>query len=256
MKQAVRIALLGDFDPQSHTHWATEAALFHAASWLGFDAEPRWFPTEILESPDAQDRLAHFDGVWAVPGSPYRSFNGMLRGIEFARRRDLPYLGTCGGFQYALIEFSRNVLGLRDADTAENNSNSANIVITPVACPLPARKPGGPKMQGGDTVLPVKGTLVHELCRSDAVQAEFFCNFETNPEYVPRWEAAGLRVAARGPRDEMRAFDLPGQRFFLATLFQPQLSSRPEQPHPIVLGYLRSCAEFRASKKAALARSV
>ena len=109
MRQAVRIALLGDFDPEARSHWATEAALFHAASWLGFDAEPRWFPTEILESPDAQDRLAHFDGVWAVPGSPYRSFNGMLRGIEFARRRDLPYLGTCAGFQYALIEFSRNV---------------------------------------------------------------------------------------------------------------------------------------------------
>jgi CTP synthase (UTP-ammonia lyase) len=256
MKQSVRIALLGDFDPEARSHWATEAALFHAASWLGFDAEPRWFPTEILEGHDAQDRLAHFDGVWAVPGSPYRSFNGMLRGIEFARRRDLPYLGTCGGFQYALIEFSRNVLGLSDADTAENNSNSTNIVITPVACPLPERKPGGPKMDGDAAVRPIKGTLVHELCRTDALQRHYFCNFETNPEYVPRWEAAGLRVAARGPQNEMRAFDLPGQRFFLATLFQPQLSSRPEQPDPIVLGYLRACAEFRASKKAALARSV
>jgi CTP synthase (UTP-ammonia lyase) len=256
MKQSVRIALLGDFDPEERSHWATEAALFHAASWLGFDAEPRWFPTEILESHDAQDRLAHFDGVWGVPGSPYRSFSGMLRGIEFARRRDLPYLGTCGGFQYALIEFTRNVLGLGDADTAENNSNSTNIVITPVACALPERKPGGPKMHGGDAVHPVKGTLVHELCRSDGIQGQYFCNFETNPEYVARWEAAGLRVAARGPRNEMRAFDLPSQNFFLATLFQPQLSSRPEQPHPIVLGYLRACAEFRASKKAALARSV
>ena len=71
-----------------------------------------------------------------------------------------------------------------------------------------------------------------------------------------RWEEAGLRVAARGPRNEMRAFDLPGKRFFLATLFQPQLSSTGEQPHPLVLGYLRACAEFRATKKAAMARSV
>ena len=82
-------------------------------------------------------------------------------------------------------------------------------------------------MHGGDAVHPVKGTLVHELCRSDSIQGQYFCNFETNPEYVARWEAAGLRVAARGPRNEMRAFDLPGQNFFLATLFQPQLSSRP-----------------------------
>ena len=111
-------------------------------------------------------------------------------------------------------------------------------------------------MHGEDALRPIKGTLVHELCRSDSLQGQYFCNFETNPEYVPRWEAAGLRVAARGPLNEMRAFDLPGQHFFLATLFQPQLSSRPEQPDPIVLGYLRACAEFRASKKAALARSV
>jgi CTP synthase (UTP-ammonia lyase) len=264
MRQALRIALLGDFDPQKHSHWATEAALFHAASWLSFDVEPRWFPTEALESRDAQDFLAHFDGLWGAPGSPFRSATGMLHGIEFARRRDLPYLGTCAGFQYALIEFTRNVLGLGDADTAENNSDSKNIVITPVACPLPQLMPAagkalgkeGPKMHGEDAVHAVKGTLVHELCRSDALQGQYFCNFETNPEYVSRWEAAGLRVAARGPHNEMRAFDLPDKRFFLATLFQPQLSSRGEQPHPLVLGYLRACAEFRASKKAALARSV
>jgi CTP synthase (UTP-ammonia lyase) len=222
MRQSLRIALLGDFDPQKHSHWATEAALFHAASWLGFDVEPRWFSTEALESRDAQDFLAHFDGLWGAPGSPFRSASGMLRGIEFARQRDLPYLGTCAGFQYALIEFTRNVLGLRDADTAENNSDSRNIVVTPVACPLPQRTADGsqtnnPKMHGEDAVRPVKGTLVHELCRSDALRGQYFCNFETNPEYVPRWEAAGLRVAARGPH-EMRAFDLPDRRFFLATL--------------------------------------
>jgi CTP synthase (UTP-ammonia lyase) len=256
MRQGVRIAVLGDFNPQSHTHWATEAALFHAACWLDFDVEPRWFPTLALESPDAKEHLAHFDGIWGAPGSPFRSATGMLRGIELARRRDLPYLGTCAGFQYALIEFTRNVLGLGDADTAENHCDSQNIVITPVACPLPQRGPDGPKMHGEDAVHAVRGTLVHELCRSDALQGQFFCNFETNPEYVARWEAAGLRVAARGPRNEMRAFDLPDKRFFLATLFQPQLSSRGEQPHPIVLGYLRACAEFRASKKAAVARSV
>jgi CTP synthase (UTP-ammonia lyase) len=255
VRQAVRIAVLGDFDPHKHSHWATEAALFHAASWLGFDVEPRWFPSDALDSPDAQDRLAHFDGVWGAPGSPFRSFTGMLRGIEFARRRDLPYLGTCAGFQYALIEFTRNVLGLGDADTAENNSSSRNLVITPIACVRP-QNAGGPSLHGEDAVHPVRETLVHDLCRSDALQSQFFCNFETNPEYVSRWEAAGLRVAARGPRGELRAFDLPDRRFFLATLFQPQLSSRGEQPHPIVLGYLRSCAEFRASKKAALARSV
>jgi len=256
MDQSLRIGILGDFSREKHSHWATEAALFHAASWLDFAIEPRWIPTGSLERLEGQDRLANFDGLWAAPGSPYASSAGMLRGIEFARRRDWPFLGTCGGFQYALIEFTRNVLGLKDADTAENNPASKNVVITPVSCDLPGRVPGGPKMSGEDIVGLTAGSLLADLCRSRELRGEYFCNFETNPEYVPRWEAAGLRVAARGPQNEMRGFDLPAHRFFLATLFQPQLSSTTDQPHPIVLGFLRAGAEFRAGRRAAMARGV
>ena len=83
-----------------------------------------------------------------APGSPYKSFDGMLKGIEFARRRDWPFLGTCGGFQYAFIEFARNVLNIKDADSAENNSGSKNIIIYPVACAVPDRKGDAPKLSG------------------------------------------------------------------------------------------------------------
>lgn len=255
MADPLRIGVVGDFNPGFHSHWATEAALFHAAARLGLAVMPRWVPTDSLDGPDTEKRLESFDGLWGSPGSPYASLSGMLRGIEFARRRDFPFLGTCGGFQYALIEFTRNVLGLRDADTAENNSGSRIVVISPVACALPGRLSGGPKMSGGDTVRPVAGTLVDQLCQSKELQGEYFCNFETNSDFVPRWEAAGLRVAARGPQGEMRAFDLPVKKFFLATLFQPQLSSSGEQPHKIVEGYLRACAEFSASKGRASARA-
>jgi len=245
MTTHLQIGIVGNFNRAFHSHWATDAALFHAASRLGFTVEPRWVPTESLDGADIEGRLEGFDGLWGSTGSPYASFTGMLRGIEFARRRDFPYLGTCGGFQYALIEFTRNVLGLSDADTAENNSGSQNIVITPIACALPGTLPGRPKMSSDDAVYPVAGTLIDQLCRTRELGGEYFCNFETNHEFVPRWEAAGLRIAARGSHGEMRAFDLPGKRFFLATLFQPQVSSSAQQPHPIVEGYLRACAGCR-----------
>ena len=243
----MKIGIIGDFNRESRSHWATDAALYHAASRLGLAVEPRWVPTKSLHGPAMESCLEGFDGLWGAPGSPYASFAGMLAGIEFARRHDVPYLGTCGGFQYALIEFTRNVLGLADADTAENCSGSKNIVITPVACALPGVVPGRPKMSGVDAVYPVAGTLVEQLCGAGELRGEYFCNFETNTAFVPRWEAAGLRIAARGPHEEMRAFDLPGKQFFLATLFQPQLSSSAEQPHPIIEGYLRACAGRHAS---------
>ena len=95
--------------------------------------EWQWIPTPSILEPGAEKKLESFDGLWASAGSPYQSMDGMLNGIEFARRREWPFLGTCGGFQYALIECARNVLGIKDADTAENNSGSKNIVIYPVA---------------------------------------------------------------------------------------------------------------------------
>jgi CTP synthase (UTP-ammonia lyase) len=237
----MRIALLGDFDRDTRSHWATEAALYHAGARLGLTVEPRWIPTPALAAAgEVADVLAGFAGVWGAPGGPFDSPIGMVNGIAHARRMQMPYLGTCAGFQYALIELSRNVLGLADADTAENGSASANVVITPVACPLPGRRPGGPAMSGGDRVRVVAETRLAALYSAGDPSEEYFCNYEVNAAFIPRWEAAaGLRVAARGSGAEMRAFELADHPFYVATLFQPQLSSRSDRPHPLVEGFLR-----------------
>jgi CTP synthase (UTP-ammonia lyase) len=190
----------------------------------------------------AERCLAGCDGIWGSPGSPYVSGDGMLAGIRFARERGLPYLGTCGGFQYALIEVTRHVLRLADADTAESGSGSRNIVITPVQRVKPVVRAGAPLLSGTDTVLPVAGTLLAQLCSGEPLRAEYHCSFETNADYLSRWQAAGLCVTGLGEGGELRAFSLPSSRFFLATLFQPQLSSRARAPHPIVNGFLRACA--------------
>ena len=86
---------------------ATADSIQHAAHKINLKVESEWLPTPSLTAPGAEKVLEKFDGLWASPGSPYKSFDGMLAGIEFARRRDWPFLGTCGGFQYALIEFAR-----------------------------------------------------------------------------------------------------------------------------------------------------
>lgn len=239
-----RIAIVGDFDRSKRSHWATEAALFHAATRLGVGVEPRWVRTPELIGRDGGTTLDGFDGIWGAPGSPFESAEGMLRAIEHARERDVPYLGTCAGFQYALIELSRNVLGVRDADSAENGTGGT-IVISPVHCAVPERGGGEPRLTGEDTASVLPGTLLARLCGAGDLRGEYFCSLEANPDFVARWEQAGLRVAARGSAGEMRALELPRNRFFVATLFQPQLSSSAERPHPIIEGYLRACARVQ-----------
>jgi CTP synthase (UTP-ammonia lyase) len=238
----LRIGIVGDFDRSRHSHWATEAALFHSAAELGLALQTRWIATTAV----AADRacLQGCDGIWGAPGAPFASADGMLAAIERARVRDVPYLGTCAGFQYALIELTRNALGLADADSAENDpgGKSANIVVTPVVCPVPERVAGKPVLAGEGVARPVPGSLLERACGGADLRGEFFCSLEANERFVARWEQAGLRVAARGRDGEMRAFELPRNRFFVATLFQPQLSSSCARPHPLIGAFLRAAA--------------
>lgn len=239
--QRIRIGIVGDFDRRKHSHWATEAALFHSAAKLGALVEPRWIATSSIIH-DGVAQLSEYAGIWGAPGSPFDSADGMLRAIEHARTSNVPYLGTCAGFQYALIEYTRNVLGIKDADTAESNPDGENVVITPVQCAPPQRTAGGPRLSGEGVARPAAGTLLERITGGSDLRAEYFCSFETNAAFVPLWQEAGLRIAARGADGEMRAFELPQNRFFVATLFQPQLSSSYGRPHPIIDGYLRACA--------------
>ena len=94
MASLIRIGIIGDFEPAYHSHFATNAALYDAAAKLKRPLELRWLPTPTLESPGAKKILSRWDGLVASPGSPYKSFTGMLRGIEFARTRDWPFAGT------------------------------------------------------------------------------------------------------------------------------------------------------------------
>ena len=244
----MRIAVVGDFDRRKHSHWATEAALFHAAARAGVAVEPHWLGTTLLANADDTTRLQAYDGVWGAPGSPYASMAGILNAIRYARERGVPYLGTCAGFQYALIEFTRNVLGVSDADSAENNPPSENIVISPVYCATPAASPGTPQLAGPGVARPVPGTLVQAVCGTAELDEEYFCSFEANASFIPRWHEAGMRVAARGADGEMRAFELASHPFFVAALFQPQLSSSFERPHPIISGFLRACLASNADE--------
>src|SRR5271166_655845 len=146
--ESLRIGILGDFNPEFRSHHATNDALQHAARKLQLPVESTWLPTPSLLEANAAAKLDSCDGLWAATGSPYKSFDGMLKGIEYARVHDRPFIGTCGGFQYALIECARNVLGIRDATTAEEDPDAKNIVIYPVACAVPNRAPNAPKLSG------------------------------------------------------------------------------------------------------------
>jgi CTP synthase (UTP-ammonia lyase) len=139
-------------------------------------------------------------------------------------------------------------MGIAGADSAENKPGSPDCVITPLSCALPNRREGGPKGSGDEHIKILPGTVLHSICGSQDNSEQYFCNYGVNQEFEQRFIAAGLRVSARGGRGEIRAVEQPGLRFFIATLFQPQLSSRPESPHPILLEYLSAAMRFKKER--------
>src|SRR5437879_482900 len=131
----IRIALIGDFDPTAKAHQAIPVALRLAAEALQRVVEGIWIVTDSIQT-DPAEQLADFAAIWCVPKSPYRSMNGALTAIRFARETGRPFLGTCGGFQHAVLEYARNVLGLYSADHMESNPEAEIPLITPLACSL------------------------------------------------------------------------------------------------------------------------
>ncbi len=171
MKGPVRIALIGDYDPAVKAHQAIPKALELAAASLTCQVEPVWLATPLLEN-NTESQLSAFKGIWCVPNSPYASMEGALRAIRFARESGCPFLGTCGGFQHAVIEYARNVLGLREADHAESNANAALPLMTRLACSLVGAR-GGVRLRAGSRLDAIYG-------RSEIAE-NYHCNFGLNP---------------------------------------------------------------------------
>lgn len=138
---------------------------------------------------------------------------------------------------------------MKDADSAENNPNSKNIVISPVACALPNSGENAPKLSGKIPEIRIRpGSYLHAFYNRDVVTEEFFCNYEVSPDFEGSIIEAGFAITARGENGEIRAIEAPKHRFFVATLFQPQLSSKPGKPHPIIVEFLRAASNWKLER--------
>ena len=212
------IALLGDRNAAFRTHRELDAAIAQFPS--GIDG--RWVGTDTAEA----QRTSDADGLWVVPGSPYRDETAVYRAITSARTSGQPLLATCAGFQYTVLEFARNVAGIADADHAETAPGAANLVVDRLTCSLIGEE---------RRVAAVPGTRTHALCGAAPFTGFHWCNYGLSPAYVERLEAHGLVIAARADDAGVEAVELPRHTFFLATLFQPQIGCAAGRPlHAII----------------------
>jgi len=228
MTTAIRIGLIGDYNESVTAHQAIPRALELAAGALGASIHDEWIPTQEIED---VSRLNGFDGLWCVPASPYRSTEGALRAIRFAREQGRPFLGTCGGFQHAIIEYTRNVLGWADAIHAETAPEAARPVITPLACAL---------VEKTDTIRFRQGSILAVAYGSREATEGYHCSYGINPAFLSAIVSGSLRISGEDRTGEVRAVELEGHPFFVATLFQPERAALTGKTPPLVAAFVRA----------------
>ena len=226
---AIRIALIGDYDPQVTAHQAIPVALGMAAEHTGLNVQFQWLGTDVIT---ADTPLENFDGFWCVPASPYRNEDGALRAIRFARERQRPFLGTCGGFQHAILEYARNVLGWEDAKHGETSPDAARALLSPLSCSL---------VEAVDAIHLVEGSLIAKAYESAEICEGYRCRYGVNPDFERALLSAQLCAVGHDSSGDLRAVELRGHPFFVATLFQPERAALKGILPPLVGALIEAC---------------
>jgi len=231
------IAVVGDRSERVAAHLALPRALSLAAQSLGVaPPQERWLSsTQAAECSD--NELEAFSGFWLVPGSPYASMAGALRAIRFAREQQRPFLGTCGGFQHALIEYARHALGVVGAEHAESNPDARQPLVERLSCSLAGvRAP----------VKLVEGSRLSRAYGGATLSTESYnCNYGLSPGWRDLFSGTPLRFNAFDEEGGVRGLELEDHPFFIGTLFQPELAALSDEVHPVVVAFVRA---VRASR--------
>lgn len=252
-KKEVKIAIVGKYFATgdfvlSDSYISVIEAIKHAA-WH-FKAKPvlTWLNSEAYEKhPEKLKELKKFDGVLIPGGFGTRGVEGKIKAIEYIRKHKIPYFGLCYGMQLATIEFARHVCGLKDANTAEINPHSSNLVInvmTDQAVNLASKKYGGTMRLGGYTCQLKKGTLAYDAYKQNLIIERHRHRYELNNQYRDLLVKKGLVVSGVNPqRDLVEIIELPKRvhPWFVGVQFHPEFQSRPLKSHPLFLGFIKAC---------------
>jgi CTP synthase (UTP-ammonia lyase) len=234
------VALVGDRSQGVRAHARIPLLIEALRRRDGIVLDPYWIPSEEAEDAAALDG---FDGIWVVPGSPYRSAEGAIAAVRRARERGIPFLGTCGGFQHAVLMLARDLAGIPAAAHAEYGPHG-ELVVVALECSLVGHE-GALGFE--------RGSLIQEVMGVERSVERYHCAYGVARPYVERLQAAGVRFSARDEQGEVRALELGGHPFFLATLFQPELAGDGTRAHPVIRAFATACAEHARDRAAAVA---
>jgi CTP synthase (UTP-ammonia lyase) len=232
MTTSATIALVGDRSPTVRAHGRIPLVIDALRRREGLVLDPYWIP-----STEADD-LERFDGIWVVPGSPYRDMEKVIAAVGTARAHGVPFLGTCGGFQHAIIHLARALAGIGAANHAEYGQTDTDVIV-PLECSLVGHE---------GIIRYTPNTRIASIAGVDQRLERYHCSYGIAPAFVERLELAGVVFGAHDEDGAPRALELPGHAFFLGTLFQPELAGDGTRAHPVIRAFAEAVVSHRGSR--------
>ncbi len=234
-KHEITVGITGKYTSVRDSYASILNALEHAGIGLGCKIDIKWIETTSVTDENAAQHLDGVDAIIVPGGFGTRGTEGKIACVKYARENNLPYLGLCLGFQMAVIEFARNVCGLKGANSNEIQPGCAEPVIDI----LPEQKKieglGGNMRLGGRDIEIKKDTIASRLFgKASSVRMRFRHRYEVDPEYIQRLEEGGLVFSGKAPNQPiMQILEIPDHPFFMGTQAHPCLTSRPMHPEPM-----------------------
>ena len=254
-KEVVRIAMIGKYFETgdfilSDSYLSVIEALKYSAYAENRKPVISWLNSVDYEkNPASLKELKKYDGIVVPGGFGARGVEGNLQVVKFARENKIPYFGLCYGMQMMVIEYARNVLGLRDANTREVNPNAKNIVIDVMESQkehLQNNRYGGSMRLGAYKAQLREGTIARNAYEQKEIIERHRHRYEVNPAFVADLEAKGLVFSGRSPEGHlMEIAELPKSKhpFFLGTQFHPEFLAHPLHPHPLFTAFIKACVK-------------
>ena len=230
---SLQIGLIGDRNDSVVAHRAIPLTLEMAGAACDVAIDVSWIGTDQIGDGAV---LSDLDGVWCAPASPYRDMDGALTAIRIAREQKIPFLGTCGGFQHAVIEYARNVVGWTDAEHAETAPRAQRQVIVPLLCSL---------VEVADTVHLVEGSRLARAYGETRIVEGYHCSYGLSSDFRHAIADTSLRVSAVDDSDDIRGMELDDHPFFVATLFQHERNVFQDRLSPPARAFVEAIVHTR-----------
>ncbi|MGH9404912.1 MAG: CTP synthase [Terriglobia bacterium] len=253
-EEEVSIGMVGKYVEYQDSYKSLNEALTHGGLAHSVRINQVWVEAEGLESGNVEDQLRDLDGILVPGGFGKRGIAGMLRAIEYARSRGVPYFGICLGMQCAVIEFARNVCGLRGADSSEFDPSTAHRVIYKLRELRGVDDLGGTMRLGAWTARLKAGSAAHRAYGALEISERHRHRYEFNREYEDTLLAGGLDITGSTPDGTyVEIVEIRDHPWFLGCQFHPEFKSRPLEPHPLFKAFVGAAYEYRRSRQPVLA---